>query len=81
MDIQMPELDGYETTKIIRENEKTTGDHIPIIAMTAYAVKGDRQKCLGAGMDGYISKPIKADRLRAEIAAILKDRIAMTFDH
>ena len=81
MDIQMPELDGYETTRIIRENEKTTGDHIPIIAMTAYAVKGDRQKCLGAGMDGYISKPIKADRLRAEIAAILKDRIAMTFDH
>ncbi|WP_457576424.1 response regulator [Desulfomarina sp.] len=81
MDIQMPELDGYETTRIIREKEKATGNHIPIIAMTAYAVKGDRQKCLATGMDGYISKPIKANRLRTEIAAILKDRIAMTFDH
>jgi signal transduction histidine kinase/CheY-like chemotaxis protein len=81
MDIQMPELDGYETTRIIRGKEKNTGNHIPIIAMTAYAVKGDRQKCIDAGMDGYISKPIKADRLRAEITAILKDRIATTFDH
>jgi signal transduction histidine kinase/CheY-like chemotaxis protein len=71
MDIQMPEMNGYEATIAIRNREQ--GDrHLPIIAMTAYAVKGDREKCLASGMDGYISKPIKPDRLREEIEAVLR---------
>ena len=72
MDIQIPELDGYETTRTIRQQEKNTATHIPIIAMTAHAVKGDREKCLTAGMDGYISKPISADRLSQEIETVLQ---------
>jgi CheY-like chemotaxis protein len=71
MDIQMPELDGFETTARIRRQEQRTGVHLPIIAMTAYAIKGDRERCLNAGMDGYISKPIRPDLLQAEIEGIL----------
>ena len=63
MDIQMPVMDGFETTAMIRNREKQTGVHIPIIAMTAHAMKGDRERCLEAGMDGYIAKPIRAKDL------------------
>ncbi|HTS18826.1 MAG TPA: ATP-binding protein [Verrucomicrobiae bacterium] len=63
MDVQMPILDGLQATVRIRELEKDTGNHIPIIAMTARALAGDRERCLGAGMDNYISKPLNAQAL------------------
>jgi len=63
MDVQMPRMDGLETTKAIRAQEAARGSHIPIIAMTAYAMVGDRQRCLDQGMDDYISKPIQAQEL------------------
>jgi len=59
MDVQMPEMDGFEATAVIREKEKEKGGHIPIVAMTAHAMKGDRERCLEAGMDEYVSKPIR----------------------
>ncbi len=68
MDVQMPEMDGFEATRLIRAKEKESGlPHIPIIAMTAYAMKGDMERCLDAGMDGYVSKPISSELLKAEI--------------
>jgi CheY-like chemotaxis protein len=75
MDIQMPEMNGYDATMVIRrqEKERDDGGHVPIIAMTAYAIKGDREKCLATGMDGYISKPIRPDLLRMEIERILQE--------
>ena len=72
MDIQMPEMDGMEATAAIREREKTPGKHVPIIAMTAHAMRGDKEKYLAAGMDGYISKPIHPDGLFAEIERCFK---------
>ena len=71
MDIQMPEMDGFQATCIIREKEKLTGKHIPIIAMTAYAIEGDREKCLEAGMDNYISKPFKSKEVLEMIDIVL----------
>lgn len=63
MDVQMPEMDGFDATASIREKERTTGAHIPIIAMTAHAMKGDRERCIASGMDGYVSKPIRRKEL------------------
>jgi len=63
MDCQMPEMDGFETTQAIRETEKVSGQHITIIALTANAMQGDRERCLAVGMDGYVSKPIRGKEL------------------
>jgi PAS domain S-box-containing protein len=63
MDVHMPELNGFETTAMIREQERESGGHIPIIAMTANAMKGDRERCLAAGMDDYVSKPVRSGEL------------------
>ena len=72
MDVQMPEMDGLEATAVIREKEKITGRHQPIIALTAHAMKGDREKCLAAGMDGYLTKPIRPQ----ELDEVLEDYVA-----
>jgi two-component system sensor histidine kinase/response regulator len=63
MDVQMPELDGLQATQAIREREAKTGGHVPIVAMTAHAMKGDRERCLEAGMDDYVAKPIRSQEL------------------
>jgi PAS domain S-box-containing protein len=72
MDVQMPELDGLQATATIREDEKTTGKHIPIVAMTAHAMSGDKQRCLEAGMDVYISKPFSVKELFATIEGLFE---------
>ncbi|MGD9135936.1 MAG: response regulator [Desulfobacterales bacterium] len=72
MDVQMPEMDGLETAAVFREREEKFGGHIPIIAMTAHVVKGDRERCLDAGMDEYVSKPIDSDKLFEAIERLTK---------
>ncbi len=71
MDVQMPEMDGFATTRGLRAREQGTGRHLPIIAMTAHAMKGDRENCLAAGMDDYVSKPINARDLAQALARVM----------
>lgn len=73
MDIQMPEMDGLDATRAIRARENGTEYHIPIIAMTANAMKGDREMCIDAGMDGYVPKPVKRELLFAEVQRVFKE--------
>jgi CheY-like chemotaxis protein len=70
MDVQMPELNGLEATATIRQRERSSGAHIPIIALTAHAMSGDRETCLAAGMDGFVTKPIDTDDLYREIRRV-----------
>jgi CheY-like chemotaxis protein len=72
MDVQMPEMDGVTATGEIRKSEQATGRHIPIVAMTAHAMKGDKEKCLEAGMDDYVAKPIRRKDLADVIARIVE---------
>ena len=71
MDIQMPVLDGLEATRRIRAAEKIRGGHVPIIALTAYALLGDRERCLQAGMDSYLSKPFENETLLGLMCELL----------
>ncbi len=80
MDVQMPEMGGFEATAAIRTLEKKLGKHLPIIAMTAHALKGDRERCLEGGMDGYVSKPVRASELFAEIERHVNGDAAPTAD-
>ena len=75
MDVSMPEMNGYEAAAAIRQAEAATGAHIPIIGVTAHALKGDREKCIEAGMDDYLPKPVSPDRLGAKIGAWLSETV------
>jgi CheY-like chemotaxis protein len=70
MDVQMPDMDGFEATAAIRAKEKETGRHMPIIALTASAMAGDKERCLRAGMDGYVTKPLRREALFAEMQEV-----------
>ena len=67
MDVQMPDMDEFEATAAIRDWERASGQHVPIVAMTAHAMPGDNERCLAAGMDGYLSKPIEQRSLYAVV--------------
>ncbi len=70
MDVQMPEMDGLDATRSIRRHQEMTGGHVPIVALTAHAMKGDRQRCLSAGMDAYVTKPIRSKELLRVITEV-----------
>ena len=73
MDVQMPEMDGLEATAAVRAREGVQGGHVPIVALTAHAMKGDRERCLEAGMDAYVSKPVNAEELFATLARLVPE--------
>jgi two-component system sensor histidine kinase/response regulator len=75
MDVQMPELDGLQATRLIREHERETGRHVPVIAMTAHALKGDRERCLDVGMDEYVAKPVRERQLLTALRNVLGDDV------
>jgi signal transduction histidine kinase/ActR/RegA family two-component response regulator len=70
-DVEMPDIDGFEATSVIRDREKRSGRHLPIVATTAHAMTGDRERCLKAGMDGYLSKPLDANAMADEIRRVM----------
>jgi signal transduction histidine kinase/CheY-like chemotaxis protein len=78
LDVQMPEMDGMEATKVVRSAEQTSHRRLPIIAMTAHAMQGDRERCLQAGMDGYVAKPINLRALATEISQVMKETALFT---
>ncbi len=80
MDAQMPELGGLEATGLIREHERSAGGHLPIIAVTAHALKGDRERCLAAGMDGYLTKPLRVRDLLDELARVVRPAVPVPGD-
>ena len=71
MDVQMPEMDGFEATAAVRARERVQGGHLPIVALTAHAMKGDRERCLEAGMDAYVAKPVNAEELFATLERLV----------
>jgi two-component system sensor histidine kinase/response regulator len=73
MDVQMPEMDGLAATAAIRESEQRSGTHLPIFAMTAHAMKGDREQCLAAGMDGYLTKPLRFSDIQQTLTGVVAD--------
>jgi CheY-like chemotaxis protein len=75
MDIQMPEMDGLQATATIRARERQTGGHLPIVAMTAHTMSGDQEHCLAAGMDAYISKPIRVDQLLEIVTSLAQSGV------
>ena len=72
MDVEMPHINGFQVTEEVRKNEQTSGEHIPIIALTAHAINSDRERCLAAGMDGYLTKPIAWTDLYATVARVVR---------
>ena len=75
IDVQMPEMNGFEVTAALREKERSTGLHLPIIAMTAHAMAGDREKCLAVGMDGYVAKPVRLAELSEAIERLIPEAV------
>ncbi|MBI4875495.1 MAG: response regulator [Acidobacteria bacterium] len=75
MDVQMPRMDGLQATLGIRKRERGTARRIPILGLTAHAMKGDRERCLEAGMDGYVAKPVRTEDLVEAIAGVLAARV------
>jgi CheY-like chemotaxis protein len=71
MDVQMPDMDGFEATRLIRQRESGKR-RVPVVALTAHAMQGDRERCLAAGMDGYVTKPVQSEQLSRVIAEVLQ---------